>query len=102
MSRFVIYKCKKCGAVAQGFDDDFLSEGWKDRVVFLTPVTECDEYEWEEIKEFPKTIHGDSGYMIDGTYFDSVETIHEATSEDLRKGADEREAKSFYDHFKQK
>lgn len=99
MSRFVTYRCKNTGVVANGFDDDFLCENWKERVFFLTKDAGGVVYDWEDVTGDTVIIHGDAGYMIEESCLDSVGTIHEATSQDLQQAEQEREAQSFHNHF---
>ena len=98
------WECKTCGRVVLAFGDDVEKmnhktfEELEPPKLSSHPVQGC---EFQPISSYNQsTIHGEAGFMTEGTMFDSTSTIHDQESRNLIQAEDDRELFHYVDAIK--
>lgn len=99
---FKHFKCKLCDAIIVAFEDDVERNNEKSYGIVHQSAKKCEKHEWEEIVMPITVMHGEAGFMTQEIIFDSINTIHEQSSREIQIAEDEREAKAFLDHERNK
>jgi hypothetical protein len=93
------YTCSICQSTVIGFEEDI--NAWKSggaptiALIKTKQYSEPHECDWQEVQVAASAIHGEAGFMTEGTMLDSINTIHDVESQKLADAATEREGKSY-------
>jgi hypothetical protein len=113
------WECINCGIIIIAFEEDVLKQNTAAYAVVKTSSKRCDASEQHLIgimgfvsfsdcifKELPyygaSTLHGEAGFMTEGTVLDSTDSIHEYNKEITEQASEERELGQFLDAMKNK
>jgi hypothetical protein len=114
------WECIKCGLVILAFEEDVDNSNTHSFEVIRKPIKEdCKASEQYLVgtlgvinfsdcifKELPNfeasTMHGEAGFMTEGTVLDSMDTIHDYEKLCTEQAADARELKCYLDGMKNK
>lgn len=91
------WKCSICGQEVLAFEDDIKNQN-SSSFCAIKHGTFCQECKWQDVRNFEaSTIHGEAGFMTEGTVLDSTDSIHDYEKLCTEKAADARELRSYLD-----
>lgn len=94
------WKCSFCGQLILAFEDDIKTRNLSSFCVInhgdtCTPQHDCN---WFELRTYTQsTLHGEAGFMTEGTVLDSTDSIHDYEKVCTQNAADARELRSYLD-----
>jgi hypothetical protein len=90
------FKCSVCGQVVVGFQEDIDNKLFDCLGILIPSPKACNVCTYIGVKSHRiSTIHGESGFMTEGTIFDSIDSIHDHEKDNIEKAAEERELIQF-------
>lgn len=95
------WECTNCYRIVLAFEEDIANKNENSfEIIRASKFKDC-VCVFKELPNFEaSTLHGEAGFMTEGTVLDSMDTIHDYEKVCTEKAADARELKQYLDAMK--